>query len=337
MARGVECCDERHDDEQRFDAFAQEDEHGVNDAVAGAGVDGFEVTHQGLQAGDVRRLAAFAHDDRQFAFDAGVERAVAGLHVAFKDGPLLDEGADVAAGAVVVATFQGAQAFFQQFDAVRQGLRGVACDLWLQDIARFEVVERVAEELRLFFHFGVVRRLGEHGDAQECHGVFDLSVVAEAGFAHDFFVERPGAVEAFVDGLCVFEVMRDDGVVQLVIDRHDALGEGLARGGVVHRVLFFFKGVERARQGFKMRFVRLGDGGVKRAADFLAGGRVVVVERGKGLFEGLQVRGGAGAVVLFDGAHGVGEFDVERAGVYRRLHRAAHEGEREDEQQANFV
>ena len=90
LARGVECCDERHDDEQRFDAFAQENEHGVNDAVAGADVDGFEVTHQGLQAGDVRRLAAFAHDDRQFAFDAGVERTVAGLHVAFKDGPLLD-------------------------------------------------------------------------------------------------------------------------------------------------------------------------------------------------------------------------------------------------------
>ena len=290
-----------------------------------------------MQAGDVRRLAAFAHDDRQFAFDAGVERTVAGLHVAFKDGPLLDEGADVAAGACAVAVLQGGERLFEEVDAVRQGLRRVGGDLWLEGVARFEVVQGVTEALRLFFHFGVVRRLGEHGDAQEGHGVFDLPVVAEAGFAHDFFVERPGAVEAFVDGLCVFEVMRDDGVVQLVIDRHHPLGEGLASGGVVHRVLFFFKGVERARQAFEAGGVRAGEGGIKCGADFLSGGRVVVVERGKGLFEGLQVRGGSCAVVLFDGAHRVGEFDKERAGVYRRLHRAAHEGEREDEQQANFV
>ena len=135
--------------------------------------------------------------------------------------------------------------------------------------------------------------------------------------------------------------MRDDGVVQLVIDRHHPLGEGLAGGGVVHRVLFFFKGVERARQAFEAGGVRAGEGGIKCGADFLSGGRVVVVERGKGLFEGLQVRGGAGAVVLFDGAHGVGEFDKERAGVYRRLHRAATEGEREredeGEQRVRFV
>ena len=193
----IQRTDQRHDDEQRLYAFAQQNQHGINRAILRLRIDLLQFVNQMTQSVLLCRVVAMRPYHRNLILYAAVQARIARADFTFDIWPNRDEGGEFFLPLAQLPRAKRAQTIAQQLHPAVKIVGTRRCG---NGFAAVVAVDGGFQVLRLLADFIQIQRRSFQGHAHQRHRCFHLAVMPHAGIAYDALVAQPCRVELLIGG-----------------------------------------------------------------------------------------------------------------------------------------